>query len=91
MGFDRQVTNYNCGCYYEYLSHDVFNYKKDHQFVNVCGKHLNQTAAMEDENERKKQNLIDTLVVNQSLKKQQSSQARVLSDLLLHHLHVYKV
>lgn len=41
MGFDREVTNYSCGCYYQYLSHDFFNYKKDHRFVNVCSKHQN--------------------------------------------------
>jgi hypothetical protein len=38
------ITHYSCGCYYHYFSHDSFNYTKDHQFINVCGKHLNQTA-----------------------------------------------
>jgi len=62
MGFDREVTNYSCGCYYEYLSHDFFNYKKDHRFVNVCSKHPNQTAAMEDQNQREIQIATDILL-----------------------------
>ena len=49
MGFDREVTYYYCGCYFEYLSHDFFNYQKDHRFVNVCGKHPDQRAAMENQ------------------------------------------
>jgi hypothetical protein len=35
------------------LKNDI--YTKDHQFINVCGKHLNQTTAMEDQNQREKQ------------------------------------
>lgn len=65
MGFDREVTNYSCGCYYEYWSHDFFNYKKDHRFVNVCSKHLNQTAAMEDHNQREKQTATNSMMENQ--------------------------
>lgn len=47
MGFDREKTIFNCGCYLVYYSHDFFNYQKDHRFFNVCGKHPNQKAAME--------------------------------------------
>ncbi|XP_052084376.1 uncharacterized protein LOC127721642 [Mytilus californianus] len=49
MGFDREATQYNCGCYYEYFSHDFFNYSKDHQFHNVCGKHNTHKFAMEEQ------------------------------------------
>lgn len=55
MGFDREVTRYNCGCYYEYFSHDFFNYQKDQRFVNVCGKHPDQSAAMEDQQSSQKE------------------------------------
>ena len=72
MGFDRELTHYSCGCYYQYFSHDFFNYTKDHQFINVCGNHTNQTMAMEDQNQREKQiivNATDILVKKEDANK----------------------
>lgn len=59
MGFEKEVTQYSCGCYYQYFSHDFFNYTKDHQFFNICGNHRNQNTAMEDQNQREKQIIVE--------------------------------
>ena len=60
MGFDKEVTHYSCGCYYQYFSHDFFNYTKDHKFFNICGNHMNKNTAMEDQNQREKQIIVET-------------------------------
>lgn len=59
MGFDRELTHFICGCYYQYWSHDFFNYTKDHQFIDVCGKHTNQAMAMEDQRQKEKQIIVE--------------------------------
>jgi len=60
MGFDREITLYNCGCYYEYYSHDSFNYTRDQKFVNVCGNHVSEYTAMEDQrNEQNKKKILE--------------------------------
>ena len=59
MGFERQTKNYLCGCYYEYFSHDFFNYDKDRRFFNICGKHKMASQAaqtQQKEQEGKKNN-----------------------------------
>ncbi|CAC5406997.1 unnamed protein product [Mytilus coruscus] len=50
MGFDRERTEYRCGCYSEYYSHDSFFYNDPSRggFVNVYGKHDHEDTARSD-------------------------------------------
>ncbi|CAC5420796.1 unnamed protein product [Mytilus coruscus] len=49
MGFDRERTEYRCGCYSEYYSHDSFFYNDSRGgFVNVCGKHDHEDTSRSD-------------------------------------------
>lgn len=86
MGFDREVTNYICGCYYEYWSHDFFNYKKDHQFVNICGKHLNKAAAKTDHSQREKQSVITYSKMQNQVQKKNTSSEKDRTQQMVEHI-----
>lgn len=86
MGFDREVTNYSCGCYYEYWSHDFFNYKNDHRFVNICGKHLNKTAAIADHSQREKQSVITYSKMQNQIQKENPSSEKERTQQMVEHI-----